>query len=169
MLRKFLTVLLLLVAFSFGGENYNGWNDTAGVTDTLGAGDVFQSKAFSFSRYATGTRLLVKVNDTTSAGFSADSVNVSYGYQMGSITLNNLGEKDTTWDVLVLLDTAITSDFGVGTDTSDITGYAIQNNSFTPEWSTLIRFSAQGLAGNLTGDALEFIFDYKRRIFDPTR
>lgn len=170
---------------SYGQSNYNGWLDTSGITDTLAADSIAYSSSFQLSRHED-IRLLVKVDDTTSAGFAADSVQLRYGYQTGHATLNGSGLRDTAWDELIILDTLSSDNFGSttegsvafdgtltrawgGVDTTNVAGYAYQSRWFVPEWDVYIRFFVYGMAGNNADAALLFYFELKRRLYVHVR
>lgn len=185
MVKNLILMLLCIVAFSYGVENYSGFDQQSNITDTLGAGDVAYSSVYNLSKWED-IRLVVKCDDTTSAGFASDSVAVFYGYQTATVVLNSSGGRDTLYDDRIVLDTMLSSEFGTvadgsvaasgaltrtwgGADTLSVSGYACQSRWFVPEWDYLIRFFVQGLAGNKAGAALELSVEPKRRVFIPTR
>ena len=185
MFRRIMMILLMAVFFVFGYENYNGWDVSYGISDTLGAGEYSYTAASRLSQYED-IRVIVKCDDTTTAGFASDSVAIEYGYQTGTVTLNSAGNKDTLWDDLIVIDTMLDSDFGTvgsgtvassgvlthtwgGADTLSVSGYATQSRWFVPEWDFLIRFFVKGLAGNNADDNLELYLEPKRRIYIPTK
>jgi hypothetical protein len=185
MIIRMLLMVVVVVCGVMGQENWNGFNDTASIVgwDSL---EVRYSKAFTLTRYED-IAVVVKVNDTSSAGFAGDSVSGVYGYQLGYPVLNSLGKRDTLWwpkDTGIILDTFdLTDSAGVakgkgvsgadgsvtdylgGIDTSEISGYATQASWFIPKWAPAIRFFVYGLAGNRTvGNKIVWIFDVKRRL-----
>jgi len=91
--------------------------------------------------------LMIDVTDASVAGFGSDSIDVLYGFQIGHLTLDTLGQPDTAWTERIICDT-ITSGTNIGTesetslrvlddnflisyiDTSSVNGYAVQRVSY---------------------------------------
>ena len=189
-MKKFLLFALMLLGGTCAGnrsaivENWNGWLDTAMVADTIDSAEVKYTKAFSLTD-GENLRVLFKVSDTTDAGFADDSVNLIFGYQTGSITLNSSGDRDTLWDDQMIIDTMLTDSFGVstngvvgadgsltrywgGVDTSDVSGYACMTRWMVPEWNELIRYVITGGA-NCSGDFLIIVIEQHRRQYRQVR
>ena len=179
MFSRFLLLVLFLCGMSFGSRNWNGWLDTAEIVDFNGT-DLLYSKAFDLSSYEN-TRVLLKVDDTASAGFASDSVNFGFGYQVGMETVDTGGTRDTAWGPIVWKDTLHDSTMGtvpVGWedstgiitlagryfDTLSVAGYATYQNSIVPPWSPLIRYAFQGIAGNSAVTPIKLIVQNGRRI-----
>ena len=189
-MKRISLLLLILVSFCFSGEdlNWNGWEDTVAISSTLAVGTTYYTKAFALSRY-DNIKLMVKCNDTTNAGFAGDSVNFGYGFQTGVETENSSGLRDTAWmeEDRFDIDTMVVDSFGVGSkgyvgadgtlnrfwnnasDTSSVTGFAIQRRQFSPEWDVLIRFYILPITGNLTGSPLNLIFQVDQRKHQPVK
>jgi hypothetical protein len=181
MFRKIILVgLIALAVNSFGANNSTGWLDTVGITARCTTGVVANTKCFQLSEYED-IRLLVKVNDTSSAAYSTDSVSFIVGYQTGVEVLNGSNLRDTLFGSKIILDTVSASEFGTvaeglsasdgsitlargGFDTLSVTGFATGTYWFVPEWDGLIRFWVKGLAANNKGSALKLFLEPKRRI-----
>lgn len=182
MKRSFLFVLLAAFCVSAAGYNWTGYgSDTYyDITDSLGTGQVKYSDVFQLSSYED-SRIVLCVDDTSSAGFASDSVVIEWGYQTGSIVLNSSDDLDTLWDDRIVMDTISTDSAGVArtgtlaadgtltryweqhSDTSSVSGYMCQSRWFVPEWDVLIRFWVNGLTGNELGTTQEIRFQLRRR------
>lgn len=182
---KFLSVLLVAAFFVFGRENTTGFLDTAAITDTLTTGTVAYTRCYPLSEYED-MRLLIKVDDTTAAGYAIDTVGIIVGYQTGCIALNSSGLRDTVYDDLITIDTILSSEFGDvgsgtlassgvlthswgGADTLSVSGFAVASRWIIPEWDQYIRFWVEGLASNNQNAPLKLYIEPKRRVFIPTK
>lgn len=185
-MKKFLFILAF-VGFCFAtgpNTNWNGLGDTSSI-DSLMADSLKYSRVFELSKHED-IAVIVKCDDTTSALFASDSIQVEYGYEVGYIVYNSSGAKDTAWSPKIVLDTIKNDSLGKmrggfvlpdGTDTtylgsldtSNVSGFANQISWFVPRWGILIRYFAQGLAGNNADNPLLWVFDHKRRLFVGTR
>jgi hypothetical protein len=167
-MKRVAFLVLFLVVASFGAENWNGWLDTSNVQN-FRADSTKYSKAFDLGRYEN-TAVVVKVRDTSTAGFGADSIQLRYGYQVGTPTLDSAGNIDTLWEPVVWLDTMRTDSLGKlpegytdsnldgyrnsgWVDTLKVTGWAAQACGVSAEWRPLIRYVLNGLTGN-NGDSM---------------
>lgn len=179
---RFMFCFLLLVGCVFSAENWNGWRDTSAVIDTLEADTIKYSKAFSLTD-GEDVRVVLLHDDTSSAGFSSDSMKVQWGYQTGCPVLDSGGSIDTIWDDFIVIDTldddslgkarsvygsvtysgTLTREWKKRSDTLSVSGYAIQNRWFVPEWNVLIRYFVKGLTGNNAGCSNEFRFMHCQR------
>jgi hypothetical protein len=136
----------------------------------------------------TGAAIVAKVNDTTSAGFASDSVNVGWGYQLGYKTVTSAGATKVLWGSRdrVAVDTMATmgaADVGFSyqavtvsgidgqkavyakagatglIDTTKVSGYAVQRRtSYFEPGADYIRFYALGLTGN-NADTLDMVVE----------
>jgi len=186
MFKKLLPVLALLVSTTFAAEmlNIQGWNDTCRVTGFKSTNTCY-SKAFSLSQYETIV-LDVLVNDTTAAGFAADTVKFIWYTQTGHLVINSSNVVDTFWSQnLGTVDTfdMVTSPTytrtyhvnGISTqpthqiDTTSITGYAVQSHPFFDQWDALLRFVHVGVSGNNTHSNLKVIDNISQRAYIRTR
>ena len=52
---------------------------------------------------ASNLTIMIDVTDASVAGFSSDSIDVLYGFQIGHLTLDTLGQLDTAWTGLARL------------------------------------------------------------------
>jgi len=181
-------VVLLLSAVGFNtsaAENASGWRDTVGIATKCTTGVLVSTKCFPLSDFED-IRLVVKVNDTATAGFKSDSVGLIIGYQTGIEVLNGSGVRDTAFESRVILDTLLSSEFGAvpeglsnadgsitiakgGADTSSVTGFATTSYWFVPEWDGLIRFWVKGLSSNEKTNALRLFLEPRRRLWVKTR
>lgn len=188
MLRKILALLLTLAALSFSGvsaENWNGWGDTIKVPACSSTVLVYGRTPFTVTDYDM-IRVVAHVDDTTSAGFADDSVNVIWGYQTFSLCLNSSGTYDTCYSPRVVVDTISSDTFGVmqlmtldgngiaktpsrQVDTLACSGWAVQSRTFSPEWDVYARLWVQGVAGNITAAPLKMQFTVVRRLYRGAR
>lgn len=182
----FMTFLIagLYPARGASGLNSSGYTDTSAIVDTLDSASVKYSKAFRLSAYED-LRVLVKCDDSTSAGFASDSLNFAWGYQTGTLTYDSTFRstyRDTAWDDLIYVDTIRTDSLGDvntgkmypdgsilrywgGVDTLSVLGYAVQSRRLKPEWDEFIRFFAVSLGGiQKKGAPIELIFEPHRRV-----
>lgn len=182
MRRSFLSVLLAAFCLSAApGYNWTGYGSDMydDITDSLGAGQVLYSTPFLLSAYEDA-RIILCVDDTSSAGFASDSVVIEWGYQTGSIVLNSSEEIDTLWDDRMIVDTMSAAGYGGpstgtvssdgsltrswgGGDTTQVSGYACMSRWFIPEWDVLVRFWVNGLTGNELGTTQEIRYQIRRR------
>lgn len=192
MVKTLFVVLLFVFAVlagpnTSGPSNWRGYLDTAGISSILTAGTVRYTAPMVLSD-GEDVRILCKVRDTVTAGFATDSLVFAWGYQVGSITLDSAGKRDTVWQATdrIVVDTVDVDSMGKGTigttaaagtvtqtwnrasDTLSVSGYAIQSRWVVPPWGTLIRFWANGLTGQRQGKAVVLIFEKHQRQWVPT-
>lgn len=178
-------IFLALVMTAFGADNnYNGRKDSASVLE-FKADSLKYTKNFSLS-HGEDVRIVLKVDDTTSAGFASDAVKIQWGYQTGVPCYDSAGNVDTCYDTRIVIDTMDVDSFGIENlgvagadlsltrtfgpaDTSNVTGYAYQSRAIVPEWDALIRFWVQGLAGNEAVSDQVVIFNMFRRTYMSVR
>jgi hypothetical protein len=183
-------LLLLLTLASLGyplevAHNYYGYLDTIQMPACSSTVTVYGKKALSLTDF-NKVRVIFQVDDTSSAGFASDSVNVKWGYQTYSFCLNSAGAVDTCFSPRVTVDTCAKAQFGTFTlqtlaatgiatvptkcvDTSFCTGWAVQSRSFTPEFDVYMRFWMTGIAGNKTLAPIKAQFTVIRQVFTPVR
>jgi hypothetical protein len=161
--------------------NYSGFNDTARIDSFQSTGSKV-SKAFNLSQYEE-PRFSVLANDTANAGYSKDSIFFVWGIQLGNYLLNASGLIDTTWQGKILIDTFNMFVAGnkavpihkidtVGKynldklyiDTANITGYAVQDRSFNPEYAPLFRFWCLGFSPNQSNTFIKLRFAVSKRV-----
>ena len=160
----FLALLTMVCVGAAQNLNWNGPGDTLVITD-FNTAELAYTLALPIQR-SEELRVTAMVNDTNSAGFASDSVVAQYGYQTGTPVFNSSGLIDTSWDVRITIDTLDIDSFGVvpvgtvaatgvvtrlwnsASDTLSVSGYAVQNRRFKPEYDVLIRYWIQGLTGN---------------------
>jgi len=165
--------------------NYSGLTDTSGITD-FRADSLKFSKVFPLAAFEN-SRIILKMDDTSAAGFADDSIRVNWGYQTlcpcfdtNTVEQPAQGERDTCFDVRIALDSMSDAHLGLFTtgsvdstgvifrslkviDTTNVTGYAVQTRWFVPEFDCFIRFWVEGGTGNEIGSFQKVSFDYKRR------
>jgi hypothetical protein len=187
MFKKIVVVaaVLFMTGTGYSAGNTTGWNDTARITAICTTGVVAYTRVYPLSDFED-MRIVVKVNDSTAAGFASDSVSFSFGYQTGIEVLNSLGKRDTCWDDLITVDTVNKSDFGTrgsgvsasdgsvtrtwgGADTLLVTGFATMSRWVIPEWDGLVRLWVRGLAANKKGAPLVLFLEPRRRVEARTR
>lgn len=183
MIKRLIFILLPLVVMA--QENYNGLGDTAYILDTLQTDTLKYTKVFLLSANEN-LRVIIKTDDTSTAGFASDSIAFDFGYQTGEVVYNSAGTRDTAWDDRMQIDSMVGDSFGVanvgttdadavltryygGVDTSSVSGFAIKSRLIVPEWGTLIRFWAKGRPTNRKGKILLLCFDLKRRQYSNVR
>jgi hypothetical protein len=183
-MKKIICVLALVaVANAQQIFNWNGINDTAIISDLV-ADSTRYTKAFQLDRWEDPA-VLVKIDDTSSAGYSGDSVLVKYGYQLGYPTRDSAGSRDTLWWYRVVLDSLDASAYGTLTDavadssgtlvinktlsdTSDIAGYACQLIEYTPRRpAPLVRYWLEGLTGT-SHDSLVVEVQHIQRLYQSS-
>lgn len=164
--------------FTTKTQNWNGYGDTSGVTD-FDTDSLKYSKWYDLGRFED-IGCALKVDDSGSAGFGSDSIVIAWGYQLGIPIYDSAGTKDTLAWIRVELDSMLTDSLGKmkgasvdsagnlvrfmqDVDTASVSGWAVQWSWFVPEWAPLIRYYAQGGTGNNKSEALELVFDHKRR------
>jgi len=192
---------IVILALNLFATNWEGMRDTLVFrADTLDSGVVIYSDSIieNVGKWETFW-VVVKVKDTAQAGFSGDSVNFVFGYQLGtytddSTTVKSRLTRDTSWEeILYVLDTFAIDSFGVGPhrarhsyldvvsmdeatsraiDTSDVPDYAIMQVRFTPFQTYLMRYWVEGLGisvGQASGYAPEIIIEHQGTIYQNTR
>lgn len=179
-MKKILSSVLLMAAVLIAAPNTTGLNTASAISTICTTNVVAYSNVYDLSDYED-LRLIVKVNDTSSAAYSSDSVAFQFGYQTGVDILNASGTRDTCWDVRVIIDTMLASEFGTvgeakagadgsitrayaGADTLNVTGFATLSRWLVPEWDGLIRFYVKGLAANNKGSALKLYMEPRQRL-----
>ncbi len=189
---KSFALLLLIACWGISAQtsknkkvtNRTDWLDTSIVSTTLDSAEIIYSDVFNLTNFED-CRIMLKVDDTSSAGFANDSIALILGYQTGSFTLNSSSTRDTSWDYEAALDTMLSANLGskpraatdsVGIlyrssgmiDTSSVSGYAIMQVWFIPEWNEVIRYFVEGYDGsNEKGSDLIIIIEQKRRHHIP--
>jgi hypothetical protein len=184
-MKKALLVLLFFVLNVSAGWrdsvvlNWNGWLDTASITDTLIDGTKSYTRVFPLAD-GSDVRVICLVDDTAEAGFADDSVNFEWGYQSGSLCLDSGETIDTCWDIPCVIDTCDAGNYSTLTvstmsvtgeisrtlqtvDTLLIDGYAMQSRApdIMNEWDMLIRFWVNSLGDpSKDGAALDIRFQF---------
>ncbi|MBN1294374.1 MAG: hypothetical protein JXB48_21235 [Candidatus Latescibacteria bacterium] len=180
---KRLVLIFAIVVSAICQYNYSGYKDTAGVIDFNADSSGF-TKALELSQYEN-MRVSVMANDTSSSGYASDSIFFQWGIQLGDVVINSSGIRDTTWLEKILVDTFDIATSGnlvvpvktpdslgycgqakLFIDTSNVTGYAVQNRAVFPYWSPVFRFWYSGLTGNITGSYVRLIFAQTRRLYN---
>jgi len=187
---KKLMFVLLLVSFCFGRNPMKTtWSTGTEFLDTITgfkADSMKYTEVFNLSGYEN-LRIDVYVNDTSSAGFSADSTEFIWGIQTGHFTKDSAGSNDTAWnpikylcDTLSRLDSSYTkadsnfveidgddsyTNVKKLTDTLNVTGYAYQTCNFAPNYDVLYRGWVKGIANNDKSSFLDIrmLFVQRRR------
>lgn len=183
-MKIFLWIFLCFV-FTFGrsnfGSNYTGTGDTSNITD-FRADSLKYSRTFKKSKYFHMIAEVL-VNDTSSAGFSADSTYFAWGIQTGHPVLDSANNLDTAWnEEMLVCDTVTRYDSSYAPtyieipangnfdnvlkviDTTSVTGFAKQSHNPSPNWDVLFRGWAQGIAGNEEGSFLIFRFNFPQQV-----
>lgn len=193
MFLKKLIARALIFALVFGpvaalaetSTNWNGYQDTVSLPTFSSTNTVYSTRTFSLTDFDM-VRVVLQVNDTSSAGFASDSVNLVWGYQTFSLCLNSSGVADTCYAPKVLVDTCRTAAFGTmatwtldansiaatpvkNVDTLSCTGFAVQTRTFAPEWDVNYRLWVTGITGNRVGSPLKLMFTNLRRIYRGSR
>lgn len=175
--------VVLFAAMACFGKNWTPYTDSCQIL-YFGADSVKHSKAYDLSEYEN-TRLTIMVDDTSSAGFSGDSINFRVGYSLGVEVLDSGGSRDTIWSADIWVDSLATANLGATTagyqdvgagsytkatwiDTLSIAGYAVWHDIIVPDWAPFIRFSFEGLTGNYTGGHLDLVILPSRRLKQKT-
>jgi hypothetical protein len=159
-MKKFLIfVAILWAVLVFAGENWNGAKDTCIFGACSASVGPQYSKPFNMFEFGPHMRLAAMVNDTNSAGYASDSVAVQWGYRPFSRCYNTSNALDTCYGPAVIVDTLLTADFGVNTDTTHCTGFAVQSvNIGSPSWDAFYQVWVKGLTGNRTVTPLRLRF-----------
>lgn len=193
MIRSFL-VVAVLASLAFGQtENWNGYLDTTACR-ACSSTVTWWSKAFKLANYAN-LRVSVRAQDTSAAGYAADAVNGTWGYQTFHTGQTTGTTVDSIFDVPVVVDsfkmTTSTNlrNFSTGTavlGSYDSTGYltrqwgmidttgfalwATQTRPISPDWDVFIRFFWIGKAGNrVAGKIKGPLFQMVRSIGEPVQ
>jgi hypothetical protein len=188
---KQLLLLLMVVSCIFAKRNDSnlstGWENLDTIL-SFNADSLKYTGVYNLSGYQN-LRVDVYTRDTSTAGYSADSVNFAWGLQTGHETINSSGNRDTVWTPLkYICDTlsrydSLYSDSSAsyvevgldGTynnikrlkDTLSVTGYIVQTTNFSPMWDVLMRGWVQGLAGNDVGSMLDVKMLFLQRVREP--
>jgi hypothetical protein len=182
-MRKILVGIMFIVAMCFpvmGADNATGWGEGSRITAICTTGVIAYSNVYPLSNFED-IRLLVKVNDSTAAGFGSDSISFEFGYRTGIETKNGSGARDTVWDDLILIDSLLKTQLGTlgsgtcssdggmtrtwtGADTLNVAGFAVMSRWFVPEWDGLIRFWVRGLAANKKSARLVLWLEPRQRV-----
>ncbi len=173
--------VVVAVSCAVRGQTYNVttvW-DTAVITD-FKADSIKSTKAFQVGRYEDPA-VIVLVDDTSSAGFASDSIGVLVGFIGGYLTFDSSYAIDTTWrQDSVTIDTVLTANLGAGSmgttdvsgtvtatdggvDTSNVTGWAVWSQYYTPPWYPLLKYFVKGVGDNETGSNLKLIIQHSQR------
>jgi len=163
------------------GENYQGYGDTS-VVQKFKADSLKYTRIFAMQSNKN-MRIDVLASDTSTAGFSADSLHFVWGVQTGHPSLNASGLRDTAWNnILIVVDTleqldslytpACAGSYVVlGTsntytrtrrikDTLSITGFTKMTKHISLDYDVLIRGFVKGLTGNDKGSFLKIMFTF---------
>jgi hypothetical protein len=179
-MNRMIAVLLVMLAVSVGADNSTGWRYQWTIDTTLANGELAYGSVWDLSKWEN-TKLVVKVADTSSAGLSSDSINLAVGYQVGTVTLNFSGLRDTLWSSVIYLDTVRTDSLGKpgslfedalgdfyrfhgGVDTSDVSGFACLEVALVPEWGELFRVVLRGITGNNGAEESRYVVEARRRV-----
>lgn len=165
-MSRVLLIVALLVGSVSAQKNWNGYGDTLVVHGFNGTETAYTA-AKNLTDYED-IAVVAMANDTGSAGFASDSISFSYGYQLGYPVWNSSGVRDTLWDPSAgtLLDT-LTSP--TTCDTSMVSGFAAQVNTWTCPWAPVIRFFVIGLGANNKGEPLLCRLALLRRLGSVTK
>lgn len=183
-MKKLLCVLILALCAG-AAENNNGWTDTA-IVAAFNSTDLAYTKAFDLGS-GEDLAVVIKCNDTSSAGFVADSINFKWGYQLGTPIPRATGRiVDTLYSPVIWVDSVTTANLGKRTagyqdsslvthtvkgwvDTSMISGWACQASGILPEFSPLIRYAFQGVTGNKVESFVKLQVQQVRRLYVAVR
>lgn len=183
-MTKIFSIVLLIVAIAYSGwfgENYQGYGDTS-VVQKFKADSLKYTRIFSGYSYKD-LRIDVMASDTSTAGFSADSLNFAWGVQTGHPVYNASGLRDTAWNsMLIVLDTCeqldslytpacagsyvVMSTTGTYTktrrlkDTLSVTGFTKMTAQPDIDYDIFIRGFVKGLTGNDKGSFLKLMFTF---------
>jgi len=182
---KTLPLIFALVFMASAQFNYSGYLDTAEVAGWRGTA-TGTTRAFELSKFEN-ILLKAHANDTGSSGYASDSIQFQWGIEVGDITVNTIGKKDTTWQERYIVDTFdilttgnmvkpyhvidTTGSYGMTKlfiDTVYVTGWAVQSREpfATIPWYPIYRFWYTGLAGNKTATSyVRLMFGQSRRVY----
>lgn len=182
-MRLFLFLVIFTVSLLAGPRDVNRsgvFDDTASIIG-LAADSLQYTQWFVLSGFEEALRVVFKVDDTTSAGFSSDSFAVVCGYQTGTVCLDtneSIDSADTCISFLVPVDTILTDSLGMlgntaGTqslvsDTLSCDGWAVLPRYINPDWDNYIRFWMYGDAGTCK-TAIKASVDLQRRQYINVR
>lgn len=138
-MKKVVLVLALLAVVCFGRSRSTGWKNQCSIP-VAGTSVAYSTETFDAAGGLTAV-LLLKVNDTTEAGFASDSIEIGWGYQLGYLTTTSTSangsggatDKDTAWTTsgMVSVDTVAASGLGA----SDGGSYSTAQGIATYTWS----------------------------------
>jgi len=185
---KRILVFIMALSISLFAErvkNWNGYGDVVTMPACSSTITVYSGDAFALTDF-DAVRIIIQADDTTSAGFSADSVNLRWGYQTFTLCKNAAGAVDTCFNSPVVVDTMAATNFGTITtystdangieaspsqqvDTLGCAGFAVQSRTFAPEWNVYIRVWVQGIAGNKVSKKIALKATIIRRLFRGVR
>lgn len=189
---KSLLIIVAFIAVSFAQDNWNGWGDTAKITNFY-ADTTIYSKWFTMSQFSI-LRFSLYLNDTSTAGFDSDSCAAEWGIQTGHISFltTDVNKKKILLGKKIICDTMNTTAGGVFTvdsaamTTIDTDGwplftkkridtlvdsfgrlvrapYAYQTSCPINEWNQSFRFWIHGLTGNKNTKNLKGYFQSARQ------
>ena len=180
-------IILSIIVFSVFGRSYNrtGLNEDTAYVHGLKYDSTVYTKWFELSD-KEDISVIVKVDDSSSAGFSSDSVNFMVFYEIADPTYDtgySESSERKASDVPIVLDTLTTAGLGdrastYGTedslgiihkatgwlDTTNVPGWAYWRRTFYPQWGVFIRFGFTGLTGHCN-TATPMVVDINRRRF----
>ena len=176
MIRAFLLVLFASLSAFSAPQFSTGWQDTNTYVnfraDSLKLGAVVNLNG------GYCNTLIIEANDTSTAGYAADSIKFKFGYRLGYSVINASGKLDTSWGYKVTVgqistipaDTAgkwishaifTTTDSTTGQeipligmmDTMLVAGFLTTEAAFTsfPKTAQYVQPWVMGLAGNKLG------------------
>jgi hypothetical protein len=123
--------------------------------------------------------IIIKANDTSSAGYGSDSIAFMVLWQRGYETTNSVGNKDTAWQTpAIFIDSfvvasgnfyaiasTVSPDSAVpkSIDSAKVSGYITMTRSIITEYSPIGRPVFIGTAGNDKTRFLDFTYDIGQR------
>lgn len=183
----FILALVGLLSISgFGQDDNVNWiRDTNSIANCSSTVLSFTDTTFQLSR-GEAIRVIAQVNDSSSAGFASDSIQVEWGYQTYSLCYDSSDNPDTCLSPRIIIDTlkndslgkmrvgrrysdGLVLSYGGQLDTLGCAGWAIQSVTFKPEFDVLFRLWTQGLTGNVTSAPLKLRFAVVRRLYSGVR
>lgn len=174
-------VMVLLAALALSARTNSSGYKYRDAIPVAGTAVAYGSTIYDAADAPT-VDLIMKVDDSTAAGFADDSTEFGWGYQLGFFVLDSAGNVDTLWPDAgwVSVDTVANSGLGAtdgsaystaqGTatftwsgasgeaDTSLIPGYAVQFRRVQVPFADVFRLYADGLTGN-NADTLDLVIE----------